>query len=184
MPLSDKRLTARRTVAVLTGAALVWMATAGPALAAPCYRPQEVNAKYVRLLQTELMVATLTCRYQTNLGFEQKYNAFVHKFNGRLGHHIGVIRAHFKREYGAGFERQYDRFSTDLANQASQRAQGGGSYCANTAWMFDEILTMPVSELESFAASIHLAPIANAQACQPVAPVQPRTQRAATPPQQ
>lgn len=184
MPLSDKNLVARRAVAAVTGVALVWMATAGSALSAPCYRPPEVNAKHVRLLQTELMVATLTCRHHTALNFEQKYNSFVHKFNGRIGHHIGVIRAHFKREYGAGFERQYDRFSTDLANQASQRAQGGGAYCANTAWLFDEILSMPVSELESFAASIHLAPIANAQACQPVAPVPLRTQRAAAPPQQ
>jgi hypothetical protein len=38
--------------------------------------------------------------------------------------------------------------------------------------------------LESFAASIHLAPIANARACQPVTPVPMRTQRAAAPPQQ
>jgi hypothetical protein len=108
----------------------------------------------------------------------------VQKFNGRLGHHIGVMRAHFKREYGTGFERQYDRFSTDMANEASQRAQGGGPYCANTAWLFDEILSMPIGELESFAASIHLAPIANARACQPVTPVPMRTQRAAAPPQQ
>lgn len=182
MPLSNKKGTGRRGIAALTAAAFVWTATAGSALAAPCYRAQEVNAKHVRLLQTELMVAALTCRHHTALGFEQKYNSFVHKFNGRLGHHIGVIRGHFKREYGAGFERQYDRFSTALANDASVRAQGGGSYCANTAWLFDEILSMPVSELESFAASIHLAPIANVRACQPVAPVQPRTQRAAAPP--
>jgi len=170
----------RRFLAAAGCAALAW-ASVTPAWAAPCYKTAEVQSKQVRLLQTELMVAALTCRHHAGLGLDSKYNAFVQKYNQRLGHHINVLRGHFKREYGNGFERQYDRFSTDLANQASQRAQGGGSYCANSAWLFDEVLDMPVGELESFAASIHLASIANARSCEPVKPVPLRTQRATAP---
>jgi hypothetical protein len=177
------RTAMRGWIASLAGAAVAWTAI-GPALAAPCFQRPEVESKQVRLLQTELMVAALTCRYQSALGFEQKYNGFVRKFDKRLSHHIGVLRTHFKREYGAGFERQYDRFSTDLANQVSQRTQGGGAYCADSAWLFDEVTDMPIKELESFAASIHLASIANANACEPVALALPRTQRAAIQPAQ
>jgi len=155
---------ARQLVAGAAAALVAWSAT-GAAWAAPCLRPAEVESKQVRLLQTELMVAALTCRHHVGLGFDDKYNAFVRKFDKRLGHHITVLRAHFKREYGAGFERQYDRFSTELANQASQRAHGGGPYCTSSVPLFDQALVIQVKDLEGFAASTHLASLAQAGAC-------------------
>ena len=173
--------TAHRWVAGAVAATITWTVT-GAAWAIPCFKPAEVESKHVRLLQTELMVAALTCRHHVALGFDDKYNAFIRKFDKRLGHHIGVLRGYFKREYGGGFERQYDRFATDLANQASQRAHGGGAYCANSAWLFDEALGMPVKDLEGFAGSIQLASIANASSCEPMPPVPLRTQRTAAQP--
>jgi hypothetical protein len=176
----DRR--ARRLVAGAVAAVVAWTA-AGPVWAAACFRADELDSKRVRLLQTELMVAALTCRHH-GLGFDEKYNSFIRKFDKRLGHHITVLRGHFKREYGSGFERQYDRFATDLANQASQRAQGGGAYCAATVELFDGILTKPEKDLEGYAASTHLAAIANVGACRPVAATPQGSQRTAAQPKQ
>jgi len=131
------------------GLAVGLVASAIPAVASAasaCVMPKDLAALNARVLQTELMVAALTC------GEKARYNAFVMSFKGLLGEHGRVLRGLFDRVHGAGGKRQLNGFVTKLANDASQESLAvAGGYCTTASALFEEVLNTPPDEFDAMA---------------------------------
>ncbi len=117
---------------------------ADPVLAGACARPHERAALDTRTLQTDLMVAALSCRHQP------LYNAFVRKYRGELLEHGRALQSFFRRQHGATGPKQLNGFITRLANGASRRSQRERrAFCARAAAMFDQLLHGKPMSLET-----------------------------------
>lgn len=138
----------RRTRRTLAALALAFTATM-PVLEARafvCTLPRDERALGTRLLQTELMVAALSCQTQS------QYNAFVGKFRDELVPQGFALKAFFKRAYGSGAEQRLTSFVTALANERSAASLGQWpGYCAKTGDLFAQTLALKPGELTTFA---------------------------------
>jgi len=109
---------------------------AGSATAAACPTEAENEALFIRSLQTELMVAALTC------GTRDSYNEFAVKFRDVLVENGKLIKVYFARERGG--RRELDRFITALANEASELSMArGATFCDGVDAMFEQVLALP-----------------------------------------
>lgn len=141
------------SIALLAGAV-------GAAEAAVCATPKEEVALEMRVLQSELMVAALTCQQRDS------YNAFAIKFRNDIKKHGKVLRGFFKRHYGSRSKKRLDRFVTRVANESSQRSmQAAGSYCADSDALFRQVLGMEGRHLPVFAAAQTFAVTHGVEAC-------------------
>lgn len=130
------------------------IAISGPAAAAPtCFTNKEMRASQVRQLQTELMVAALSCK-DPSLDFAGRYNAFVHKFGKNLAENATTLRGYFSRRYGKRHAHHFDAYITSLANNAAHHSMGVNGYCGQMAPLFEQVLRINARELESFAAKV------------------------------
>ncbi|MFA7429232.1 MAG: hypothetical protein WCZ23_03645 [Rhodospirillaceae bacterium] len=120
--------------------------------AGSCYTAPEVRASQVRQLQTELMVAALSCNGYPDLGLRARYNAFVTKFGGNLNDTAKVLRGHFQRNHGRDHVRRFDAYVTALANQAALRSFDEPAYCQSVVPVFEALAGMEPREVENFAA--------------------------------
>lgn len=117
---------------LIAGAAI---AIGGPAIAQSCVQSSERAAFEVRALQSQLMVAAITCQRDGD------YNAFVRKFQGDLGGAYNTIRTHFRRTAGAQGQRALDGYITTLANEQSQDGiRQGSRFCQNITPLFQAAL--------------------------------------------
>lgn len=134
------------TITILAGAlAVVW---GGSVLADLCARSSDQSALSARVLQSEIMVAALTC------GERSRYNMVVRKFERELVQQGYALRRLFERSYGRQANRHLNRFVTAMANDASQRSlTDENEFCAASAQLFDQLLAMTPHEFEAFAAS-------------------------------
>lgn len=99
-----------------------------------CAERDDQAALDVRMLQTELMVAALTCNSQ------DRYNDFVRKFRTELISHGKHLRRFFGNAYGSQSRQKLDGFITRLANKASQRSLvGREDYCPAAEALFDRV---------------------------------------------
>lgn len=116
----------------------LWLA-ATPAMAAPCVTSIDETALNTRYLQTELMVAALSCNEQA------RYNTFVTTFRSQIGAESASLRKLFKRVYGGNGTRQLNAYVTRLANDAAMRsaAEGKQRYCAVAGGLFTQALATP-----------------------------------------
>lgn len=120
---------------------------------ARCLTPPEKTAFEVRVLQTEMMVATLTCRGVGNRDFSAQYGHFVEANRDALKSHAGVFREHFKRSFGGAADTQLDRYVTSLANDLSRASMmGTGTFCPQQDALFDRAARVGPKELAGFAA--------------------------------
>lgn len=111
-------------------ASLSAVAIAGPAIAQSCIQPAEQAAFEVRALQSQLMVAALSCNQ------DNAYNAFVRKFQPALAGSYNTIQSHYRRG-GANGQRNLDQYITGLANAHSQDGiRQGSHFCTNIAPLF------------------------------------------------
>lgn len=115
-----------------------WLAAA-PAIAAPCVSPSDETALNARFLQTELMVAALSCNEQA------RYNTFVTTFRGQIATQSASLRKLFKRVYGGSGKRQLNAYVTKLANDAAMRSAADGKqrYCVIAGGLLTEALATP-----------------------------------------
>lgn len=121
-----------KTRLLLAGLAAI---VAGPAIAQTCVQSSERTAFEVRALQSQLMVAALTCQQDSG------YNAFVRKFQGELAGSYRAIQGHFRRTAGGGHQRALDGFITTLANEQSQDGiRQGSRFCQNVIPLFQVAL--------------------------------------------
>lgn len=129
-------------------AAIVCTPIAAEAAGKSCARPAERTALELRVLQSELMVAALTCDYQAD------YNAFVTRFQPVLSKQGVALRGYFKRTYGGNGVRFLDSFITKMANAASQLSRDQGRrFCQETHAAMQTLSTMSLDALPSFAAN-------------------------------
>ncbi|HEY9163262.1 MAG TPA: hypothetical protein VIN57_01535, partial [Magnetovibrio sp.] len=125
---------------VALGAALVGsvLVNTAPAYAAGSCADREARQSLeVRVLQSELMVAALTC------GERQSYNAFVTTFKPFLKSQGAELRAFFVEQFGlsAGPYRM-NKMVTRLANAASQNSVSVSTqeFCAQAKTRFEQVL--------------------------------------------
>ncbi|MBM3488239.1 MAG: hypothetical protein FJX67_16665 [Alphaproteobacteria bacterium] len=113
--------------------------------AATCSPTMDKLPFQFRALQTQLMVAALTCDARS------EYNAFVQKFQGVLSRNGRALDAQFRRLHGAGSERILNRFVTELANESSQDSiRNRDAFCAESLKMLRETASFHDDEIETF----------------------------------
>ncbi len=142
-------------------AGLAASAIAGPALAQACVQPAERVAFEVRALQSQLMVAALSC------GRDADYNAFVRKFQGELASSYRGMQGHFRRTAGNGHQREMDGFITTLANAHSQDGiRAGSHFCPLVSPLFQQALAQrDAAALADFAVERNVINPLAAPAC-------------------
>ncbi|EFH09862.1 hypothetical protein [Teichococcus cervicalis] len=119
----------------LAGSALA-LAVALPAAAQTCLQPAEHAAMAVRALQSQLMVAALSCNQHDD------YNAFVTRHQRDLGTAWRNLTGHFRRVHGGRAQREMDGYITTLANAQSQEGiRQGSHFCQNVAPLFQQALS-------------------------------------------
>ena len=110
---------------------------AGPVSAAECLRTDDHTAVDVTTLKTQLMVTALTCQA------DERYNAFVKKYQADLQREDRSLNAYFSRTYGRNSAKQRDDYVTQLANAQSQEGLKRGSlYCNENLPAFDEVMAL------------------------------------------
>ena len=119
---------------------------AGSALAAGCDSQGDKVAFHVRSLQTELMVAALTC------GERAAYNDFAHRFQRTLITEGKALKRRFRHDHGARAEKKLNAYVTALANRASQRSiEARDSFCRDAGQIFAALNEMGPGDLGDFA---------------------------------
>ncbi len=123
-------------------------ATVTIAAAEPCARPADLAAIGVAGLKSHLMVVALTCSQQ------DRYNEFVHRFQGELVSHERALHGYFARAYGGRAQSMHDDYITSLANTQSQSGIHQGTlFCRQNVGMFDEVMALSKGGLASYAAA-------------------------------
>jgi hypothetical protein len=140
-------------------AAVLSIALATPS-AAQCWASNTVKAAKVRDLQTVLMVGALQCRTGEHdvLGH---YNTFVKTHRVAISAHNDVLKSHFKR---AGNVRDYDRFTTALANGRSADTVDP-DFCRQTAALAREVAHASRAEVEAIADKLVATPKGVGRTC-------------------
>jgi len=148
---------------VIGGLLLGSMLTSAAAVnAASCESDAERAAFHVRSLQTELMVAALTC------GNRDNYNEFAIKFKGPLIESGQYLKKGFRAAYGPQAERQLNAYVTALANRLSARSVAGrDSFCANAERTFQSLESMPSVKLAAFSVARPAGDVDVPSSCRP-----------------
>jgi hypothetical protein len=104
-------------------------------MAYPCAKPEELEAIRIRALQTELMMAGLSCNGKKH------YNRFVKQNRTELKSYAKSLRGYFERNFSSNAETEMDAFITKLANDSSKRSlkNGAKSFCADASTLFKTI---------------------------------------------
>ena len=90
-----------------------------------CLQPQERSVVEVAALRSELMVLATGCHQ------DERYNAFIRKYQADLMGNEKAVGDVFKRMYGKRAQQEHDRFTTDLANgESSAGMHLGTDFCA------------------------------------------------------
>ena len=125
----------KRAACTVAVAGVLALAQIAPAGAVEARNGKEAAAIHARLLQTEMMVAALTCNMR------QQYNAAIRAYQKDLVRHGKVLRSMFRRDHGASAQRRLDKYITQLANDASARSNDDrATYCQTAESLFDNVL--------------------------------------------
>ena len=117
------------------------------AMAGNCALVEEKAALDVRALQTQLMVAALSC------GEQARYNEFMKKFGKQLSMQGDDLKHYFSRVYSTDSERQKNSFITKLANTSSQLSlkEDEDEFCETASAMFDDVIGAKPVEMPKLA---------------------------------
>lgn len=152
----------RRLVSAVTA---LTMLSAQPVLAQrQCSSVSDQSAFEIQALRSELMVLATGCHD------DERYNAFIRRYQSDLQSNERAITAYFQHRYGHAAQVEHDRFVTDLANAISRQGSDmGGDFCPRNGLIFNEVLALQsANELTDFAAGKDLVP-GSVQICTPVA---------------
>ena len=133
------------------------------------------SAFEVQALRSQLMVLATGCHD------DDRYNAFMRRYQSDLQANERAINAYFQHRYGRAGQTEHDRFVTDLANAISRKgSQLGGDFCPRDGLIFNEVLALEsVGELGDFAAGKNLVP-ASVEICTPMQSSTVMTRKAAS----
>jgi hypothetical protein len=149
---------------VVSAVVALTMLSAQPVLAQQqCTSLSDQSAFEVQALRSELMVLATGCHD------DDRYNAFIRRFQADLQGNERAINAYFQHRYGRAGQTEHDRFVTDLANAISRQGSDlGGDFCPRNGMIFHEVLALQsATELADFAAGKNLVP-ASVEICAPM----------------
>lgn len=150
-----------RTFGFALGVVLTGL-SAGSALAASCVDRQDKAAFHVRALQTDLMVAALTCDARPH------YNSFARKFQNALVDHGVALKRLYRDLHGPNAEKALNTYITALANRASERSiSKRDHYCEKTMRTFSALKNMKPQELASFSMKRPVGDVDVPSTCRP-----------------
>jgi hypothetical protein len=127
-----------------------------------CARPEEVDAAHVIGLQTQLMQIALSC------GGDDKYDAFVRKFQPQLEQRRDVLASFFTRAYGRGKSRMaYDQYITQLADaESSYNLASGADFCSLSKGTLDQAKSLSSEDdLTAFVAKVPVQQATDFETC-------------------
>ena len=96
-------------------AVAICLSSAAPAASSSCWTQADISAAKVRQMQTKLMVAALRCR-ASGYDILASYNRFIRAKRGEITAANDRLKAHFRAASRSSGERDYDRYTTSLAN--------------------------------------------------------------------
>ena len=144
-------------------AALTMLSTQPVLAQRQCSSVSDQSAFEVQALRSELMVLATGCHD------DDRYNAFIRRYQADLQANERAIDAYFKHRYGKSAQVEHDRFVTDLANAISRQGSDlGGDFCPRNGMIFHEVLALQsATQLADFAAGKNLVP-ASVEICAPM----------------
>jgi hypothetical protein len=160
---------------MISAVAALTVLSAQPVLAErQCSSIADQSAFEVQALRSELMVLATGCHD------DERYNAFIRRYQGDLQSNERTINAYFQHRYGRAAQTEHDRFVTDLANAISRQGSDlGGDFCPRNGLIFSEVLALEsAAELADFAAAKNLVP-ASVDICKPMPSSAATTRKAA-----
>lgn len=149
-----------RIAAAFTAASI----SVAPAMAAEeaCVKGPDEVALQVRVIQTDLMVAALSC------GASARYNEFV-KANQPvlMAAHTQLTKFFTKKRGG---QRALNAFITKLANDSSRRSIANiAAFCQETGWLYDAVLSPTRGDFVTFIGPLQVSQRHGYQPCEPKA---------------
>ncbi len=154
-------MTLRNRIAAALTAASFAIAPAAAADAACVKGPDEV-ALQVRVVQTDLMVAALSC------GASARYNEFVKSNQPVLMAAHTQLSKFFTAKRGG--QRALNAFITKLANDSSRRSIANiALFCQETGWLYDALLSPTRGDFVTFISPLLSAQRHGFQPCEPKA---------------
>lgn len=129
--------------------------------AATCASKKERQALNNRALQSQLMVAALTC------GNQKDYNKFMTKFRNHFASQSKSLKGYFKRNYNGKAKEELTGFMTALANESSRRSLNTNydSFCKKTKSLFNEALSSKPAKLHKVSESRKISSLHGIEAC-------------------
>jgi len=151
--------TARFAAALL--AACIAVSPAVAAKAAPaCVKGADEVALQVRVVQTDLMVAALSCSASA------RYNEFVKANQPVLMAAHTQLTGFFNKKRGGASA--LNAFITKLANDSSMRSvKDIATFCQETGWLYDAILSPKRGDLPAFIGPLLIAQRHGFTPCEP-----------------
>jgi hypothetical protein len=102
-----------------------------------------------RHLQTELLVAALSCGRKD---IQSNYNSFVTRFGAALKTNGSTLKSYFARIYGSkNGANEMDSFMTRLSNELSLVSMREPGFCDRSNQLFAQVLAVPQKGIEQFA---------------------------------
>jgi hypothetical protein len=92
---------------------------------------------------------------------QTSYNAFVSKFDHALKLNGRQLKAYFASRYGARGTSEMDSYLTKLSNELSLVSMRNREFCERTGGLFDTVLALKASEIETFADRYMLQAVAS-----------------------
>jgi hypothetical protein len=112
-----------------------------------CANDKDMAALNTRVIQTELMVAALSCEETP------RYNKFATSYQDVLVARGGDLRAFFTRTMGPRGITRMDALVTQLANDASKQSQmRADTYCQFAGDLFEKVLQTPPQSFSAVTA--------------------------------
>ena len=145
--------------AVSAGAVIMPLAAYAQTAAPTCKRNADEKSVYVRSLQTNLMVAALTCNDSG------PYNDFIHQFQPVLIKDSKQLQAFYTKTQGKAGANELNSFVTQLANDESQRSIQTAGYCDSANQLFTAVLALQPDQLEDFSTTLPIASTAPIRPC-------------------
>ena len=126
-----------------------------------CYTEADLAIVRSRMVQQELVVATLQCQGPGgSRAYETQYGSFVSKFSGELATNTRSL------QQVAGRKRlNVDVFVTEVANRTAQRAPVDKEFCSRSKRALDWALSPGVTSLAQVPPPFDLGPEMNIFPC-------------------
>jgi hypothetical protein len=126
-----------------------------------CYNAADLAVVRARMVQQELVVATLQCQNPGgSRAFEGLYASFIGKYQSELGSNSRALSEVARRK-----RLNVDVFVTEVANRTAQRAPVDREFCSRSKRALEWALDPKVSSLNQVPPPYDLGPEMNIFAC-------------------